>query len=238
MMLASAVTPSFWVVIPAAGVGTRMQADRPKQYLSLAGRCIIEHTLDCFLDHPGLKGLVVSLAAGDPYWPTLSCASDARVQRAEGGAERADSVLNGLHSLASQGAAEDDWVLVHDAARPNLSRTDLDLLLGELAADPVGGLLAVPSRDTLKRVRPDGRVLETLDRSHIWQAFTPQMFRLGTLRSALLEARQSAAVVTDEASAIELIGLAPRLIEGRADNLKITRPEDLEWLRQRWQLEQ
>ena len=232
--MARASATNFWVVIPAAGVGTRMQADRPKQYLTLAGRCIIEHTLDCFLDHPGLKGLVVSLAAGDPYWPTLACASNPRIQLAEGGVERSASVLNGLQALTALGAAADDWVLVHDAARPNLSRADLDLLLGELFADPVGGLLAVPSRDTLKRVRPDGRVLETLDRSHIWQAFTPQMFRLEILQKALLEAQQIGATITDEASAIELSGLAPRLIEGRADNLKITRPEDLDWLRQQW----
>jgi 2-C-methyl-D-erythritol 4-phosphate cytidylyltransferase len=227
-------TPGFWVVIPAAGVGARMQADRPKQYLPLAGRCIIEHTLECFLDHPGLKGLVVCLAEDDPYWSTLSCSADSRIQRAPGGMERADSVLNGLHVIGQLGANGEDWVLVHDAARPNLSRDDLDLLLAELAADPVGGLLAVPSRDTLKRARPDGRILETLDRSHIWQAFTPQMFRFENLQQALRKAVQSGAVVTDEASAIELAGGAPRLIEGRADNLKITRPEDLEWLRQHW----
>ncbi|MBF7729721.1 2-C-methyl-D-erythritol 4-phosphate cytidylyltransferase [Pseudomonas sp. N040] len=226
--------PSFWVVIPAAGVGARMQADRPKQYLELAGRCLLEHTLDCFLGHPGLKGLVVCLAAEDPYWPTLACAKDARIHRAAGGSERADSVLSGLQALEALGAAEQDWVLVHDAARPNLAPEDLALLLGELAADPVGGLLAAPSRDTLKRARPDGRVLETVDRSHIWQAFTPQMFHFGRLRQALRAALQVGAAITDEASAIELAGHAPRLIEGRADNLKITRPEDLEWLRLRW----
>ena len=234
MKQARVVAPSFWVVIPAAGIGTRMQADRPKQYLPLAGRCIIEHALDCFLEHPGLKGLVVCLAADDAYWPALACAKDPRIQLAPGGSERADSVLNGLHSLGRLGAEGQDWVLVHDAARPNLSRQDLDLLLAELASDAVGGLLAVPSRDTLKRVRPDGRVLETLDRSHIWQAFTPQMFRFEHLQQALRDALSSGAVVTDEASAIELTGQAPRLIEGRADNLKITRPEDLDWLREHW----
>ena len=227
-------TPAFWVVIPAAGIGTRMQADRPKQYLLLSERCIIEHTLDCFLDHPGLKGLVVCLAENDPYWPTLTCATDPRIQLAPGGVERADSVLNGLQVLGQLGATEQDWVLVHDAARPNLSRQDLDLLLTELADDPVGGLLAVPSRDTLKRVRPDGRVLETLDRSHIWQAFTPQMFRFAALQQALSDALAAGAVVTDEASAIELAGQAPRLVEGRADNLKITRPEDLQSLALLW----
>lgn len=226
--------PSFWVVIPAAGVGSRMRADRPKQYLQLGGRTILEHTLDCFLAHPNLRGLVVSLAADDPWWPSLACASDSRIHRAPGGAERADSVLGGLHLLEKQGAADDDWVLVHDAARPNLIREDLDRLLGELADDPVGGLLAVPVRDTLKRVGPDGRVLETIDRSVIWQAYTPQMFRLGALEEALAGALAEKVAITDEASALEWAGQSPRLIEGRADNLKITRPEDLQWLAQRW----
>ena len=226
--------PAFWVVIPAAGVGARMQADRPKQYLSLAGRSILEHTLDCFLDHPGLKGMVVCLAAADPYWPELVCAADPRIQRADGGRERADSVLSGLRALAGLGAKDQDWVLVHDAARPNLAREDLQRLLEALADDPVGGLLALPARDTLKRAQPDGRVLETVDRSHVWQAFTPQMFRFGALQQALSSALKEGATITDEASAIELSGLAPRLLEGRADNLKVTRPEDLQLLRLLW----
>lgn len=227
-------SPRFWLVIPAAGVGARMQADRPKQYLQLAGRCIIEHTLECFLDHPGLAGVVVCLAPDDPYWPTLACAQDPRIQRVDGGAERADSVLQGLLQLTQMGAGEGDWVLVHDAARPNLSRADLDLLLTELAADAVGGLLAVPARDTLKRAGADGRVAQTIDRSQVWQAYTPQMFRLAALQHALADALVANVAITDEASALEWAGYAPRLIEGRADNLKITRPEDLDWLRQRW----
>ena len=226
--------PEFWAVVPAAGVGARMRADRPKQYLRLGERTVLEHTLDCFLDHPTLKGLVVCLAEDDPYWPVLACAHDPRIARAPGGCERADSVLNGLLHLRSLGADDDDWVLVHDAARPNLSRSDLNLLLGELAEDPVGGLLAVPARDTLKRADKTGRVCETVDRSVIWQAYTPQMFRLGQLHRSLADALVSRANITDEASALEWAGLAPRLVEGRADNLKITRPEDLEWLRQRW----
>ncbi|MEE1947720.1 2-C-methyl-D-erythritol 4-phosphate cytidylyltransferase [Pseudomonas alcaligenes] len=226
--------PSFWVVIPAAGIGSRMRADRPKQYLQLAGRTILEHTLDCFLDHPCLKGLVLSLAADDPFWPALPCATDPRIQRVEGGAERADSVLAGLLRLVELGAQEGDWVLVHDAARPNLARSDLDRLLAELADDPVGGLLAVPARDTLKRIGADGRVAETVDRSLIWQAYTPQMFRFAALHRALADALVAGVAVTDEASALEWAGQAPKLVEGRADNLKITRPEDLEWLRQRW----
>lgn len=226
--------PPFWVVIPAAGIGSRMRADRPKQYLRLAGRTILEHTLDCFLDHPRLKGLVLSLAADDPFWPALPCATDPRIQRVEGGAERADSVLAGLLCLVELGAQAGDWVLVHDAARPNLARSDLDRLLAELADDPVGGLLAVPARDTLKRIGADGRVAETVDRSLIWQAYTPQMFRFAALHRALADALVAGVAVTDEASALEWAGQAPKLVEGRADNLKITRPEDLEWLRQRW----
>ncbi|WP_445939801.1 2-C-methyl-D-erythritol 4-phosphate cytidylyltransferase [Pseudomonas sp.] len=227
--------PPFWALIPAAGIGSRMRADRPKQYLQLAGKSIIEHTLACFLDHPQLLAVVVSLAADDPYWPTLGCASDPRIQRADGGAERADSVLSGLLRLSELGAQEQDWVLVHDAARPNLARSDLDLLLSELADDPVGGLLAVPARDTLKRAGADGRVQTTVDRSTIWQAFTPQMFRLGELQRALADALIAGGAITDEASAIEWAGHAPRLIEGRSDNLKVTRPEDLLSLNRLWQ---
>jgi 2-C-methyl-D-erythritol 4-phosphate cytidylyltransferase len=228
--------PPFWALIPAAGVGSRMAADRPKQYLEVAGKTIIEHSLACFLDHPQLLGVVVSLALDDPYWPHLACAAEPRLQRAEGGRERADSVLNGLLRLSELGARDDDWVLVHDAARPNLARSDLDLLLTELAADPVGGLLAVPARDTLKRVGPDGRVRETVDRATIWQAYTPQMFRLGELQRALADALLAGVAITDEASAMEWAGHAPRLIEGRADNLKVTRPEDLQGLRRLWRV--
>ena len=226
--------PAFWAVIPAAGVGARMAADRPKQYLQLGGRTILEHSLGCFLDHPALKGLVVSLADDDPYWPTLACATDPRIQRADGGSERSGSVLNALLHLNALGASDDDWVLVHDAARPNLSRDDLDKLLAELADDPVGGLLAVPARDTLKRVDKHGRVVDTIDRRLIWQAYTPQMFRLGALHRALADSLVADAVITDEASAMEWSGQAPRLIEGRSDNIKVTRPEDLEWLKLRW----
>lgn len=230
----TASLPAFWAVIPAAGVGARMAADRPKQYLQLGGRTILEHSLDCFLDHPCLKGVVVSIAADDPYWPGLACVSDTRIQRAAGGRERADSVLNALLLLHAQGAADNDWVLVHDAARPNLARDDLDRLLGELANDPVGGLLAVPARDTLKRADANGRVSATIDRSTVWQAYTPQMFRLGALHRALADSLVADVAITDEASAIEWSGQAPRLVEGRNDNIKVTRPEDLEWLRQRW----
>jgi 2-C-methyl-D-erythritol 4-phosphate cytidylyltransferase len=228
------MTTKFWLVIPAAGIGARMAVDRPKQYLQIAGHCILEHTLHCFLDHPGLLGATVCVAVDDPFWPQLPLASDPRIRRAHGGRERADSVLAGLESLLAGGADCDDWVLVHDAARPNLAPEDLDRLLESLADDPVGGLLAVPARDTLKRAGCDGRVAETIDRSTIWQAYTPQMFRLGALREALAQALEQGVAVTDEASAMEWAGQSPRLIEGRADNLKVTRPEDLHYLQRIW----
>jgi 2-C-methyl-D-erythritol 4-phosphate cytidylyltransferase len=227
--------PEFWVVLAAAGVGARMGADRPKQYLLLAGKTILEHSLACFLEHPQLRGLVVSLALDDPFWASLACADDPRIERADGGVERADSVLNALLRLGELGAQAQDWVLVHDAARPNLARTDLDKLLSTLATDAVGGLLGVPLRDTLKRVGADGRVRHTVDRQALWHAYTPQMFRLGRLRAALQDALAAGATITDEASALEWAGQAPRMVQGRADNLKITQAEDLHWLREQWQ---
>lgn len=224
------VSVPFWVVIPAAGCGSRMAADRPKQYLPVAGRCLIEHTLDCFLDHPCLLGLVVVLAAEDDYWQQLPCSLDTRVYRTQGGRERANSVLAGLDALCALGASADDWVLVHDAARPNLRLRELNLLLNRVALDPVGGLLALPARDTLKYA-DDGRSRKTLERRHIWQAQTPQMFRLALLGRALREAlNQESETITDEASAVERMGLQPLLVEGRADNIKATTPEDLLWL--------
>lgn len=216
----------YWVVIPAAGVGKRMQADRPKQYLPLCGKTVIEHTISCFSHHPDIAGIVVSLSATDPYWPGLDLHSDAPLHRAEGGSERCHSVLNGL-DVAAQYADDDDWVLVHDAARPCLTRSDLDKLIGELSEDDVGGILAVPVRDTMKRDNDIERIEHTVDRQGLWHALTPQMFRLGLLRDALQAALAEGFEVTDEASAIEHTGKRPRLVEGSSSNIKVTRPEDL-----------
>lgn len=216
----------YWVVIPAAGLGKRMQADRPKQYLGLAGRTVIEHTLACFTDHPDIRGIVVCLSDEDAYWPNLDIPSQVPIIRAAGGRERCHSVLNGLAALSGH-AGEDDWVLVHDAARPCLSRADLDKLIHDLKDDPVGGILAVPVRDTMKRDNEAGRILHTVDRNGLWHALTPQMFPLDSLRRALELALEDGFEVTDEASALEHAGLQPRLVEGRSSNIKITRPEDL-----------
>jgi 2-C-methyl-D-erythritol 4-phosphate cytidylyltransferase len=216
----------FWAVIPAAGVGRRLGADIPKQYLDLAGRPVIEYSLRLFLDHPSISGVVVALDPADVNWELISLADHARVVRAKGGAERCHSVLNALDELALL-ADEMDWVLVHDAARPCLRSEDLDRLLAAVSNHPVGGLLGVPVRDTMKHAGPEGEVLRTVPREDLWHAFTPQMFRLGLLRRALRDAVETDRLVTDDASAVELLGLAPLLVEGHPDNIKITRPEDL-----------
>ncbi|TQV64060.1 MAG: 2-C-methyl-D-erythritol 4-phosphate cytidylyltransferase [Halothiobacillaceae bacterium] len=218
--------PSFWVAIPAAGIGARMLADRPKQYLGLHGRTVLEHALACFDGHPRVRGIVLSIALDDPYWSSLVLKTSTPVHLVPGGTERADSVLQALELLDAL-AEGDDWVLVHDAARPCLTREDLDRLIETVEQDAVGGILAVPVRDTMKRANAEGRIARTEARNGLWHALTPQMFRLGLLRSSLIQARERGLAVTDEASAMELAGHAPMLVEGRADNIKITRPEDL-----------
>jgi 2-C-methyl-D-erythritol 4-phosphate cytidylyltransferase len=221
-------TVRYWAMAPAAGAGKRMGSAVPKQYLSLAGRPIIVHTLVTLLDHPRIDGVAVAISAGDEWWPTVAAklSTTKPLWVVTGGSERCHSVLNGLEALAEL-AQPDDWVLVHDAARPCLTAGDLDRLIDRLADDPVGGLLAVPVRDTLKRADDAGRVAATVDRSRLWHALTPQIFRLGMLHEALRAALARGLLVTDEAAAMEAAGFAPRLVEGRADNLKITRPEDL-----------
>jgi 2-C-methyl-D-erythritol 4-phosphate cytidylyltransferase len=214
----------FWAVVPAAGVGKRMNADRPKQYLELAGLTVIEHTLARLLQADVFSAVAVAISAEDPYWPGLEIAKHNLVVTAPGGKERADSVLSGLKSIREK-ASDDDWVLVHDAARPCLTAGDIHLLIDTLVNDDVGGILALSSHDTLKNVQGNV-ILATLDRSHIWRALTPQMFRFGLLKSALEETAGDPRV-TDEASALEIKGFTPKIVEGRPDNIKITRPEDL-----------
>ncbi len=222
--------PQFWALIPAAGIGRRMGADQPKQFLTLGSHSILSHTLSIFLEHPRIRGVVLVLGPEvDPDALDLPFAGG-RLFRVVGGAERADSVQNGLDFLAER-ATPDDWVLVHDAARPCLPIADLDRLLGDLGNDPVGGLLAAPSTDTIKWSDGGAAVERTLDRARVWRALTPQMFRLGVLREANAAARAAGHPVTDEASAIEFFGERPRLVEGSAVNIKVTRQEDLELAR-------
>jgi 2-C-methyl-D-erythritol 4-phosphate cytidylyltransferase len=198
----------------------------PKQYLDLAGRPVIDYSLELFLDHPRVLGVVIALDPADDYWPRAAFARHPRVRRVDGGKERCHSVLNALDLLVRE-ADEKDWVLVHDAARPCLRSGDVDRLLAELFDHPVGGLLGIPVRDTMKQVNAVNAVRGTVPRDDLWHAFTPQMFSLGLLRKALSAAVDDDLLVTDDASAIELAGLSPLLVEGHADNIKITRPEDL-----------
>lgn len=218
--------PAYWVVIPAAGAGNRMGAATPKQYLEIAGRTVIEHTLARFSAHPLVSGIVVALAPGDDAWARLAPATTCPLHTVTGGADRHHSVLNALRRLSVLGRPH-DWVLVHDAARPCLRRSDLDRLIAMLQDHPVGGLLGVPVPDTLKRVNAKGDVVETLTRDGVWRALTPQMFRLGALHSALEAAVTGNRAVTDEAGAMEHAGHAVRMVEGHADNIKITAPGDL-----------
>lgn len=217
----------FWPILPAAGVGSRMKADRPKQYLSLNGRYLMDHTLEVMLSYPAFEKTVLVLSADDPYWPASIYSGNERIIRAEGGAERCYSVLNGLAALDGL-AADNDWVVVHDVARPCLQHSDLDALLTQLQ-DP-GAILAAPVRDTMKRGSQTGgkNVIDhTVERKQLWHALTPQVFRYAQLKQALQQCLRDGVEVTDEASAIEHTGQAPLLVEGRSDNIKVTRPEDL-----------
>lgn len=215
-----------WVLVPAAGRGRRFGGDIPKQYLHIAGRPLIAHTLQALLSHPEIEGAVIALAENDPYWPGWSQWQGKPVRVCIGGAERADSVAAALQALPDS-VTDEAVVLVHDAARPNLRHSDIDRLLAAAAACADGALLAAPVRDTLKRADGAARSLGTEPRERLWRALTPQAFRRGLLQRALAEAAQAGVMVTDEAMAVERLGLRPQLVEGREDNLKVTTPADL-----------
>lgn len=219
-------SPSVVAVVPAAGVGSRMQADRPKQYLTLAGKTILEHTLSTLASHPEIARVVIAISEDDPYFPTLSCAKAPWLTVVTGGKERADSVLAAVQTLG-----ENEWALVHDAARPCLSHDDIDALLA-VRDDPTvaGGILATPVRDTMKRASDANgvpRIQHTESRENLWHALTPQLFKARDLCAALVSGLNSGAAITDEASAMELAGYSVTLIDGNPANIKITRPADL-----------
>lgn len=218
---------AHWCVIPAAGRGARFGGDIPKQYLEVAGRTVLMHTLDALLSHPRIAGAMVAVSAGDVRWaagepglhgkPVLTCI---------GGDSRAASVANALAALPVE-VGEDDAVLVHDAARPNLSHRDIDALVDALAVHPQGAILAAPVRDTLKRANAAGDITATEPRERLWRAFTPQAFPRRALAYALADAANHAIEVTDEAMAMERVGVHARLVESSEDNFKITTPADL-----------
>jgi 2-C-methyl-D-erythritol 4-phosphate cytidylyltransferase len=203
-----------------------MRAARPKQYLPLLGRAMLLHTLERLGRYPRLRGMVVGIAADDAFWPTLATEIPNLLTTYVGGAERAQTVLNGLRALQPY-AAPNDWVLVHDAARPCVRHADIETLLLAIAGHADGGLLALPLSDTVKRADHNGCSQETVARSGLWRALTPQVFRLTALRDALESAIAEGVEITDEASAMEYSGARPRLVPGHADNIKITVPADL-----------
>lgn len=211
-------------VVPAAGVGSRMKADRPKQYLTINATTILEHTVNKLLGHPQVSKVVIAVSEGDPYFPELSLSHHPDVVRVKGGSERADSVLSALNYIQESHLGE--WVMVHDAARPCIQQDDIDKLIEAALSHPVGGILAAPVRDTMKR-GVDGQIDHTVERANLWHALTPQMFRTLPLQQALTEALEQGVSITDEASAFEWKGASPALVVGRSDNFKVTQPEDL-----------
>jgi len=220
----------YFALLPAAGIGARMGSDHPKQYLALAGRTMLWHAIHAFEGIESVLRTYVVLAPDDPHWDRYDWSGLEKLNLLRcGGATRAETVANGLKAMAGE-VDDDDWILVHDAARPCVSAPLLGRLLAELADDTVGGILAAPVADTLKRAGEGGRILETVSREQLWGAQTPQMFRHGLLSRALAHA---GAAVTDEASAVEALGLAPRLVASDMTNLKVTYPRDIEvaeWL--------
>ncbi len=217
--------PGYWVVIPAAGVGNRFSQERPKQYWTVHNKAILQHTVDLFLAQDWLSGVVVAVAEADPHIKQLPLYRDPRVMMVHGGATRAQSVLAALKHLQSH-AKPQDWMLVHDAVRPCLDERDL-LSLRQLSQDPVGGILATPAADTLKRVNLQYEIQQTLNREQIWLAQTPQMFRFDLLLKALVSAMQANISITDEASAIEALGCCPRVVQAHFPNPKLTYAADL-----------
>lgn len=250
-------TPKIWAVIPAAGVGSRMESDTPKQYMQLFGQYLIEITIKKILQLTCVDGIVVVLSAEDAYWQTSYFTSNAKVHRVEGGSERSDSVLNGLEYCRSIMSDQDyvhSWALVHDAARPCVTEQKMNELIARglsfaetfsettqntdnlhlkkdnnLAAATCGTILASPVADTVKRVSSNEQIERTEDRSQLWLAHTPQFFPTETLSQALHKCRRDNIAVTDEASAIEAVGGRVAVVKDRRDNIKITVPEDLYW---------
>lgn len=219
----AATFPGVCAVVPAAGFGRRMQTECPKQYLSIGNKTILEHAVAALLADARVQRVVIAVSPGDRRFSQLPLAQHPQITVVDGGAERADSVLAGLQALP-----EAQWVLVHDAARPCLHQDDLSRLLSLCETSRVGGILAAPVRDTMKRAEPDKTAIaHTVDRNDLWHALTPQFFPRELLVDCLTRALNEGATITDEASALEYCGFHPQLVAGRADNIKVTRPEDL-----------
>jgi 2-C-methyl-D-erythritol 4-phosphate cytidylyltransferase len=217
---------NYWAIVPAAGTGQRFGAELAKQFQPLGDKLLADHTLGRLLKIPKIKKVIVPCDTASEYWRQVFAIQDPRVELIQGGAERVHSVLKGLRALSNV-AAHNDWVLVHDMARPCITGSDINKLIGQLDGHPVGGILATPVSDTLKKITSQNSIKKTLDRSDYYAAQTPQMFRYGLLINALERMLDNQQVPTDEASAIEYIGEQAMIVGGRRDNIKITHREDL-----------
>ncbi len=216
----------LWAVVPAAGIGSRFCADIPKQFYQLNGQLVAQYTLNRLLSLSMIDRVYVPCDMTSAHWSEVPAVDGGRVRLLGGGENRAQSVFNGLRAL-QEFADQDDWVLVHDMARPCVTTDSMNQLIDSLSEHPVGGILALPVNDTLKKVSGEQLIVKTVERSQYWVAQTPQMFRFGLLMSAMQATLQEGLIPTDEASAIEFAGHRPQVVEGRRDNIKITRREDL-----------
>jgi len=218
----------FVVVVPAAGVGKRMLAHCPKQYLTIENKTILEHTVERLLSHPAINQVIIALGEHDEYFAQTSLSNHLQIKTVIGGKERVDSVLAGLRAIEQQ---QYPWVLVHDSARPCVSLDDISTLISQCLTKKSGGLLAAPVRDTMKRTMvtelDENQVLETVERDELWHALTPQMYLVNELHSAIDSGLKSDIALTDESSAIELAGLPSLLVPASSENIKITHPDDL-----------
>lgn len=218
---------NYWALIAAAGQGTRMGTEVPKQYLKLSTKTVLEHTLDVFDGHEQISGIVVVLSAHDRFWEAAAFTNHKPLFTVTGGDERAKSVLNGLKFLEKK-AQPQDWVLVHDAARPCLRSIDIDKLIQACqSVTQGGGILAMPVSDTIKKVDTNMNIIKTVDRNPLWRALTPQMFPINFLTQALSQVISQGLTMTDEAAAMEHIGHSVKVVPGHHDNIKITQPTDL-----------
>ncbi|GAA6136199.1 2-C-methyl-D-erythritol 4-phosphate cytidylyltransferase [Oceaniserpentilla sp. 4NH20-0058] len=215
----------LFAVVPAAGIGARMQADRPKQYLSLGGQTILEHTLERLLAFSFIECIALPIANHDAFFDGFYISHHEKIHTCAGGSERFESVLNGLNYLLENGAKVTDWVMVHDAARPCITQADLIHLYQSRSEQ--GSILGVQVRDTMKRTDEQGNVISTVEREQLWHALTPQLAPIGVLKTCIDECVAKGKLVTDEASALEFCGLQPKMVAGHPSNIKVTRPDDL-----------
>ncbi len=217
---------NFKVVVPAAGIGSRMNADLPKQYLTLAGTTIIDRTLEALLSHQKIDELLVVINKNDSYWQHSRFFNDPRISIIDGGIERYHSVLNALRSL-DELVHDQEWIMVHDVVRPFINHNDLTQLINGVSKSIDGLVLGLPVRDTMKRTDSCGRVVNTISRELLWHAFTPQMFRIGQLKSAIERCLLNKVNITDEACAMEYCGFNPTMLHSSPTNFKITYPHDI-----------